>query len=217
MFVATFDLTIPCRCVCAVIQNVDKLFTLIVLALLYMYTEMVIGLFLVKEGINQDYCSNMFQCIQTITDLSIRDYGVNGVLGYPGDVYRYPSNLIDGLGIYADAREAGVFFIKTILWDVSFQILFSRVMIAIVVGIICDGFSELKAKREANEEDLDRMCFVCNLQRWRLDQVEFWGRLVLPCMLGSEILVYTGPRLPFATALSRLCYTPHSFNAYPRF
>lgn len=167
----TPDLTIRSLCVRTVIQNVDKLWTLIILALLYMYLQMVFAVFLIKDGINQDFCSNMFQCMQTMADITIRDYGVFDVLGYAEDVYRYPSNIIDSLGIHAEMREAGVYFIKKFFWDIPFQIFFAYVMISIVCGIIVDAFSSLKAEREEKEADLDTICFVCNLERWRLDQV----------------------------------------------
>jgi len=132
---------------------------------------MVFAVFLIKDGINQDYCSNMFQCMQSMTDITIRDYGVFDVLGYAEDVYRYPSNIVDALGIHEESREAGVYFIKKIIWDIPFQIMFAYVMISIVCGIIVDAFTTLKEDREAKEEDLDTVCFVCHLERWRLDQV----------------------------------------------
>jgi len=154
----------------ALLKNLGKIYQLVVLAFLYLYLQMVLGMFTIKDGFAQDYCSNMFQCLQSMTDVTIRDYGVFDMLGYPEDVYRYPSNIIDALGIHEEMREAAVFMMKKPIWDVTFQIMFSYVLIAMVCGIIVDAFSTLKSEREAAEKDLKNVCFVCNLERWRLDK-----------------------------------------------
>jgi hypothetical protein len=198
---------------CAVIQNVDKLQALIVLAFLYMYLQMVFAMFLIKDGINQDFCSNMFQCIQTMTDITIRDYGVFDVLGYAEDIYRYPSNIIDAMGIAADMREAGVYFIKKFLWDIPFQIMFAYVMISIVCGIIVDAFTSLKEAREKKEEDLDTYCFVCNLEQWRLDQVSSMRRRIAPTALPPRDGIFFVCRAAY-NLRSPVCDAPSSFNAY---
>jgi len=116
----------------AVMTNIGKIGQLVVLAFLYLYIQMVLGMFTIKDGFAQEYCSNMFQCLQSMTDVTIRDYGVFDMLGYPEDVYRYPSNIIDAMGIHEEMRAAAVFIIKKPMWDVTFQILFSYVLIAMV-------------------------------------------------------------------------------------
>jgi hypothetical protein len=39
-------------------------------------------------------------------------------------------------------------------------------------GIIIDGFGGLREAREASEEDLNNVCFVCSLQKTNLDMIE---------------------------------------------
>lgn len=58
------------------------------------------------------------------------------MLGYAEDYYKYPHNIIDAFGANEEAREAGVFVVKKILWDVTFQMLFAYVLISMVCGII---------------------------------------------------------------------------------
>ena len=112
----------------------------------------------------------MFQCFCSYIDISIRAYGVHEVLSFVEESFKYPHNVVDALGVDEDSRTTGVFLIR-LLWDASFQILFGYIIIVgIIPGIIIDAFGELKALREEALENLNQVCFICNIRRMKLDQ-----------------------------------------------
>ena len=53
-----------------------------------------------------------------------------------------------------------------LLWDLLFQIIFIYILLAIITGIVIDAFGALKEQKEADEDDLKSICFVCNIDRF---------------------------------------------------
>ena len=62
------------------------------------------------------------------------------MLGAVESYYKFPHNIVDAFGVDEEAREAGVFVIKKIVWDITFQVIFSYVLISMVCGIIVGMF-----------------------------------------------------------------------------
>jgi ABC-type microcin C transport system permease subunit YejE len=62
------------------------------------------------------------------------------MLGAVESYYKFPHNIVDAFGVDEEAREAGVFVIKKIVWDITFQMIFSYVLISMVCGIIVGTF-----------------------------------------------------------------------------
>ena len=86
------------------------------------------------------------------------------VLTKPGEEFPFPHNIVDALS--SDEYD----FMLRFVWDLTFQIIFIYILIAIITGIVIDGFGDLKAEKEEAEEDLNSICFVCNVTRFRADQ-----------------------------------------------
>lgn len=86
------------------------------------------------------------------------------MLTKPGEQFPFPHNIVDALS--SDEYD----FMLRFIWDMTFQIIFIYILIAIITGIVIDGFGDLKAEKEEAEEDLNSICFVCNVTRFRADQ-----------------------------------------------
>ena len=44
------------------------------------------------------------------------------------------------------------------------------ILLAIIIGVVIDGFVGLKEAQEVSERDLHSTCFICHLSRYRLDR-----------------------------------------------
>lgn len=96
---------------------------------------------------------------------SIRGDGIKEVMAQPGEDFRFPTNIADAFkGV--DGQDS---LVASMLWDLSFQVCFLYILLSIITGIIIDGFGGLREEREASEEDLRTVCFVCSLDKARLD------------------------------------------------
>jgi len=113
----------PSAVMAAIAFNIGKMGQTMLLGLLGVYTWMVVGVFLLWDGIDDDLCSNMFQCFVAYIDKTIRDNGVREIMTTAGEDVRYPGNIIDFFGAHnVDSRQQGVFFIRMV-WDLSFQVI----------------------------------------------------------------------------------------------
>lgn len=43
-------------------------------------------------------------------------------------------------------------------------------MINIIHGIIIDAFADLRDKQQAYEYDVDNVCFICSLEKWKFEK-----------------------------------------------
>jgi len=152
----------------AIFLNLGKMAQAMVLGLLMIYAWMVFGIMVLKDAQKEDTCANLFQCFTSYVDTCIRDTGVNALVANVNEDLKYPHNIWDALGAGGETRDNGVFAIR-FFWDVSFQIFFNYILVAIITGIVIDGFSVLKEAKEEMEDDLNSVCFVCDLGRFKLD------------------------------------------------
>lgn len=128
------------------------------LGLLTLYLWMVIGLSTLRDAHEPGTCSNMFQCLCVYLYRAIRQDGVKDVL-LPAV---FPTNI-------ADALMGEGTFAWRLLWDISFWLLFVLILISIISGIIIDAFSGMRDEQDAAAQDRYNRCFVCNLDRYKLD------------------------------------------------
>ncbi|CAD8200520.1 unnamed protein product [Paramecium octaurelia] len=56
------------------------------------------------------------------------------------------------------------------LFDFSFFIIVTLIMINIINGIIIDTFAELRDKQQQNEYDRNNVCVICSLERWEFEK-----------------------------------------------
>ncbi|EKX53858.1 hypothetical protein GUITHDRAFT_150318 [Guillardia theta CCMP2712] len=89
----------------------------------------------------------------------MRGDGVRDVTTSP----TFPTNIVDAFSYPS-------YFLLRLLWDLLYQWLFIYVLLAIITGIVIDAFSGLRDERETAENDLKSTCFICNLERFRIDQ-----------------------------------------------
>jgi hypothetical protein len=82
----------------------------------------------------------MFQCFFAYLYKTIRGDGVKEVLDDPGQQFAFPHNIVD-----ATLGEDD--FLMRIVWDITFQIIFIYILVAIITGIVIDGFGDLKVGR----------------------------------------------------------------------
>jgi len=142
-----------------IVINFGKLVRALILGLLLMYTWMVIGISIFRPLHDNDLCSNMFQCFLVYVGKAIRDNGVYEVLTEPN----YPHNIVDAL-------TGPDLFLYRFMFDMIYQIVFIYILLAMITGIVIDAFSEMQAQKVAKEENLESICFVCNVGRFRVDQ-----------------------------------------------
>ena len=82
----------------------------------------------------------MFQCFFAYLYKTIRGDGVKEVLDDPGQQFAFPHNIVD-----ATLGEDD--FLMRIVLDITFQIIFIYILVAIITGIVIDGFGDLKVGR----------------------------------------------------------------------
>jgi hypothetical protein len=142
-----------------IILNSGKLLRALILGILFIYTWMIVGIWFFRPILEHDVCSNMFQCFWAYFGKAIRDNGVYEVLEPPN----YPHNI-------ADALTGSDLFLYRFVFDLSFQIVFIYILLAMITGIVIDAFSEMQARKMADEENLKNWCFVCNITRSEVNQ-----------------------------------------------
>jgi len=140
----------------------------LVLGIAIMYIWMVIGILLFRENHadnnGQALCVNMFQCTLSYFMIALRGDGVADLM----DDLTIPLNIVDSVLPIGEPNER--FFLPLLLWDFTYNWLFIYILLAIITGIVIDAFGGLREEKEAAEGDLKAVCFVCNLERFRVDQ-----------------------------------------------
>ena len=91
--------------------------------------------------------------------MCIRATDVNAWVATVNEDFKYPHNIWDALGAGGVERRATIFAIRFI-WDVSSQIFCNYILVAIITGIVIDGFSVLTEAKEEMEDDLNLVCIV---------------------------------------------------------
>jgi len=140
--------------------NLIKMMQTMLLGLLAMYLWMVIGMSTIRSLHTSNTCTNMFQCFCSYIFTAIRGDGVKDVLD--GD-FVFP-------GTVAEAFVGEGVFVWRLVWDITYWLLFVLILIAIISGIIIDAFGSMRDQADSDAADIRSVCFVCNLDRFQLDQ-----------------------------------------------
>uniref|UniRef100_A0A7S0Z297 Inositol 1,4,5-trisphosphate receptor n=1 Tax=Hemiselmis tepida TaxID=464990 RepID=A0A7S0Z297_9CRYP len=143
----------------AVRFNFVKMTQTLLLGLLVMYIWMIVGFGSLREEHQDDSCRNLFSCFLAYVYSAIRGDGIMTLM----DDIQVPNNVID-------AFEGGRFVLLRIIFDITHFFIFILILIAIITGIVIDSFSSLREENDNMAEDLRTKCFVCNLDKFPLDQ-----------------------------------------------
>eukprot|EP00945_MAST-04E_sp_MAST-4E-sp1_P005254 g5254.t1 len=105
-------------------------------------------------------CDSLLTCFVFTINMGVRSGG--GI----GDVLAEPS--LDD----ADIKTAGAegLWYKRAGYDMIFFLVVIIILLNIIFGIIIDTFSDLRSQKEAKEDCKQNMCFICGVDRNRLDQ-----------------------------------------------
>lgn len=66
------------------------------------------------------------------------------------------------------ADPASPDYAARVIFDLSFFIVIIVILINLIFGVIIDTFSELRDERESILEDIHNYCFICSLERDKL-------------------------------------------------
>eukprot|EP01051_Picozoa_sp_SAG22_P004810 SAG22_NODE_268_length_13300_cov_161.222862_3_plen_2875_part_00 len=133
----------------------------LIMVLTYLYTILLMAQFLgysendeSDEGVRGASCSDLFSCLMTSVD-SIRKGGIGNTMDVPAfdDPYR----------------------VSRIMFDYSYFIVISVVLLNLVLGIIIDSFAELRKRNEDLDDRLNNVCYICCLERRTLERGENGG------------------------------------------
>ena len=141
------------------------LFTFL-LSFIILYTYSFFGFFFIHEEFakvklgskefpsgTEDICSSMVYCF-----LSHILYGLYRHGGI-GDVLPRKSYLNDK-----------AHYIKLVIYNLSFFLVFSLIMLNLVFGIIIDTFKALRIQETKNEDDIENVCFICGVKKEELEK-----------------------------------------------
>lgn len=97
------------------------------------------------ETIEEPFCSSALQCL-----LHIVEYFV---------VNCYPDT------DYISYKSSTKFYLTNFFYDLFFFIIVSLVMYNVFLGVLYDTFSELRFQLQDKENDINNVCFICQLTR----------------------------------------------------
>ena len=124
-------------------------------ALLLMFIYTILGFFFIREQFAERPCETMLECFVDMIYYGMRlDEGIAGAL-------EPPSN-----------GEMTVRFI----YDMSFYILISTILMAIIFGLVVDTFGELRDEMSEAERNLTSNCVICHQPRSSIETTgEGWA------------------------------------------
>jgi hypothetical protein len=128
-------------------------------AVLLMYLYAVLGFFFLAEQFEAEPCTTLFQCFTSV-------------------VY-YGMRLGEGIGEALQTPSPGEMPIR-FLYDMTFYILITTILMAIVFGIVVDTFGQLRDEMSEAERNLTANCVICHQPRSSLEtKGEGWARHTL--------------------------------------
>ena len=128
-------------------------------ALLLMYLYAVLGFFFLKDQFESEPCTTLFQCFT--------------------DVVYYGMRLGEGIGEALQGPSPGEKPIR-FFYDMSFYILITTILMAIIFGIVVDTFGQLRDEMSEAERNLTANCVICHQPRSSLEtKGEGWVRHTL--------------------------------------
>ena len=142
-----------------------SLFLTFLVFLMFQYYFTLIGYIVFSSHYNDgDRCKSLWECFFTTFDYTFKSGGSLGGLLVDPDSYEY----MDATGNMAIAN--GQLNIYRLLFDDSFKIIMLMIIINMVAGIIINTFGALKEILKQKEEDIQGVCFICGLEREKLDK-----------------------------------------------
>lgn len=127
----------------------------LIMVLTYLYTIILMTEFLGYStndsdgGVRGASCSNLLSCLLTSVD-AIRQGGIGSTMDSVD--YDDPARML------------------RILFDSSYFIVISIVLLNMVLGIIIDSFAELRKANEDLDDRLNNVCYICCLERRALER-----------------------------------------------
>ena len=97
------------------------------------------------ETIEEPFCSSALQCLLHIVEYFI--------------VNCYPDT------DYISYKSSTKFYLTNFFYDLFFFIIVSLVMYNVFLGVLYDTFSELRFQLQDKENDINNVCFICQLTR----------------------------------------------------
>ena len=144
--------------VMAVIYPFRQLFVASTVGIYLLYIFSMFNFYFYYGDVEEGECQDLLTCFVYTIDQGTRNGG--GI----GDVLN-PVSLEPG----PDGGGAGEWY-KRSFYDLSFFILIIIILLNIIFGIIIDTFSDLRSQKEAKEDCKASMCFICGIERTKLDQ-----------------------------------------------
>ena len=147
----------------AITHNKIQLILTILLGIVITYVYSGLGYFFMGDAFwnsnfgeaGENQCMNMFQCFFTMFSLGPRSSG--GI----GDMMVRES--------YAPGNRTQ--YVVRFFYDVSCFMIINIILLNIIFGIIIDTFAELRKKITDYKMNKDNVCFICSLQRTKVNLV----------------------------------------------
>lgn len=139
-------------------KNAKELATTVIFGIVIIFIYSQWGYFFLRETLvlegQENICTSIWHCF-----LSLMNYGMRAGGGI-GDVVRRESYM-------------GPTYLFTARWlyDVSFFILISIVMMNMIFGIVIDTFSSQREAKQSNFIDQTSKCFICDIEKGLLDRI----------------------------------------------
>jgi len=147
--------------------RVQLLLTFIVFLLCEYYFTLIGYTFFSQHYIMGTRCQSLWQCFFSTFDFTFKSGGaVGGILMAP-EMYG---------GTEANGNphvNQGIVVIGRWFFDNGFKIIMVLVIINMVAGIIIDTFGRLKEDLKKKEEDISDICFVCGIEKEKLEKSSF--------------------------------------------
>lgn len=147
----------------SITTNWGRLLTTVLLSMLALYLFAVSGLLLFNPEHDGKYtsneggpCANLLTCVISYSYTGLMQEGVGQWLDDP----TFPEHPVD----LWDAQSA------RIVWEVIFMLVTSCAVIAIITGIICDTFGELRMQQDEAAAYRASTCFVTGISYSRVQQ-----------------------------------------------
>ena len=128
-----------------------------ILGLIFVFIYTIFGFWFLDDLYTKNSersCTSMLHCF--ITTLN---YGVRS-LGGVGDVTETPSY---------DPHTRSLWWTK-VIWELTFFIVVDLIFLNLLVVTIIFTFGTLRKQKEHIEHDMQNKCFICDIDRWKLDK-----------------------------------------------
>jgi len=144
----------------SVTMNTQQLLMTSLLGLIFVYIYTLFGFWFLDDlyydhhKAQERTCTSMLQCF-----IITLDYGPRSAGGI-GDRTLNPSY---------DSHTRLRWWTK-VIWELSFFVLINIIFLNLLLGIIIETFALLRDKKEHIDRDMSSKCYICDLERWKLDK-----------------------------------------------